>query len=68
MLSTRTAKTAKTAATCLVVLAGMFAGSGGALAATGTGAADDDMPWGVVKPIDPAHPGSARYNADMPWG
>ncbi|MGW6978198.1 hypothetical protein ACWGE1_01920 [Streptomyces sp. NPDC054932] len=73
MRSTRTVKTANTtAAACLVVLAGVFVGTGGAsdvLAETRTTTlADDDMPWGVVKPLVPPHHGSAGKNGDMPWG
>ncbi|MER5870727.1 hypothetical protein [Streptomyces sp. NPDC002044] len=74
----KTAKTTKTAAACLVVLAGVFVGSGGALAATegrGTTVLADDMPWGVVKPLDPPRHGGAGHHArhgdrtqDMPWG
>lgn len=30
--------------------------------------ADDDMPWGVVKPVDPPRHGSAGTHGDMPWG
>ncbi|MFJ7589156.1 hypothetical protein ACIQZO_17595 [Streptomyces sp. NPDC097617] len=72
MRSTRTAKTANTtAAACLVVLAGVFVGTGGAsavLADTRTTTQADDMPWGIVKPVDPPRPGSAGTNGDMPWG
>ncbi|MCX4721249.1 hypothetical protein ACFWB2_05975 [Streptomyces virginiae] len=73
MRSTRTAKTANTtAAACLVVLAGMFVGTGAAstvLADTHTTTqADGDMPWGVVKPVDPPRHGSAGKHGDMPWG
>ncbi|MFF4422820.1 hypothetical protein ACFY04_18910 [Streptomyces sp. NPDC001549] len=73
MRSTRTVKTANTtAAACLVVLAGVFVGAGGASAVLAdthiTTQADDDMPWGVVKPLVPPHPGSAGTNGDMPWG
>ncbi|MEU3061618.1 hypothetical protein [Streptomyces subrutilus] len=63
MRSTRTAKTANTTAACLVVLAGMFAGTGVAVAATegapGTSARAADMPWGIVGPDE---------TTDMPWG
>ncbi|MER6254526.1 hypothetical protein ABT224_24515 [Streptomyces sp. NPDC001584] len=73
MRSTRTVKTANTtAAACLVVLAGVFVGAGGASAVLAdthtTTQADDDMPWGVVKPLVPPYPGSAGKNGDMPWG
>ncbi|WP_327734132.1 hypothetical protein OG749_09780 [Streptomyces nojiriensis] len=73
MRSTLTVKTANTtAAACLLVLAGVFAGAGGASAVLAdthtTMQADDDMPWGVVKPLVPPHPGSAGKHGDMPWG
>ncbi|MFG2990567.1 hypothetical protein ACGFZK_14975 [Streptomyces sp. NPDC048257] len=73
MRSTRTAKTANTtAAACLVVLAGMFVGTGGAAAVLTdtrtTTQADGDMPWGIVKPLDPPRDGSDGKHGDMPWG
>ncbi|MEW2582848.1 hypothetical protein [Streptomyces virginiae] len=65
----RSTRTAKTTAACLVVLAGMFVGTGAALTTpAGTSVQADDMPWGVVKPLHPSHPGSAGTNGDMPWG
>ncbi|MFD3804537.1 hypothetical protein ACFWTC_13095 [Streptomyces sp. NPDC058619] len=71
----KTAKTTKTAAACLVVLAGVFVGTGGALAATegaGTTVLADDMPWGVVNPLAPPRQGGAGHQGDrtqdMPWG
>ncbi|WP_046778009.1 hypothetical protein [Streptomyces yangpuensis] len=67
----RSTRTAKTTAACLVVLAGMFVGTGAATAATAqpsAGVQADDMPWGVVKPVHPSYPGSAGTNGDMPWG
>ncbi|MFD9080299.1 hypothetical protein ACFQ7B_17145 [Streptomyces erythrochromogenes] len=67
----RSTRTAKTTAACLVVLAGMFVGNGAAFAgaaSAGTSVQADDMPWGVVKPLHPSHPGSAGTNGDMPWG
>ncbi|CAM5383056.1 hypothetical protein [Streptomyces avidinii] len=73
MRSTRTAKTAntKTAAACLVVLAGVFVGTGGTSAVmtdTRVTTQADDMPWGIVTPVVPPHPGTAGTNGDMPWG
>ncbi|MFD6225396.1 hypothetical protein ACFWFZ_00680 [Streptomyces sp. NPDC060232] len=68
----RSTRTAKTTAACLVVLAGVFVGTGAATAVTAQAnssvQADDDMPWGVVKPLHPSYPGSAGTNGDMPWG
>ncbi|MEV6679174.1 hypothetical protein AB0N09_20335 [Streptomyces erythrochromogenes] len=67
----RSTRTAKTTAACLVVLAGVFVGNGVAsagMAQAGTSVQADDMPWGVVKPLHPSHPGSAGTNGDMPWG
>ncbi|MFG2336349.1 hypothetical protein [Streptomyces yangpuensis] len=67
----RSTRTAKTTAACLVVLAGMFVGTGAATAVTAqtsTGVQADDMPWGIVKPLHPSQPGSAGTNGDMPWG
>ncbi|MGW0607455.1 hypothetical protein [Streptomyces sp. NPDC002644] len=65
MRSTRTSKRAKLAG--LVALAGLIAGAGagaGSAAHSVIAAHDDDMPWGVVKPLGNQY----GQNGDMPWG
>ncbi|MCT7354134.1 hypothetical protein N4P33_18520 [Streptomyces sp. 15-116A] len=65
MRSTRTAKRAAIAG--LVVLAGLVTGTGAGLGTTAHSAAvttAGDMPWGIVKPIEPG----ASAEDDMPWG
>ncbi|MBV7698578.1 hypothetical protein [Streptomyces sp. TRM70350] len=64
MRSTRTAKRAAIAG--LVVLAGLVTGTGAGLGTTAhsTTVTAGDMPWGIVKPVEP----SATAEDDMPWG
>lgn len=65
MRSTRTAKRAAIAG--LVVLAGLVTGTGAGLGTTAHSAtvtAASDMPWGIVKPVEPP----AAAEDDMPWG
>ncbi|WP_031071005.1 hypothetical protein [Streptomyces sp. NRRL S-118] len=65
MRSTRTAKRATMAG--LAVLAGLMTGAGAGLGTTAHSATvtnADDMPWGVVRPVE--MPGSS--DDDMPWG
>ncbi|WP_149183681.1 hypothetical protein [Streptomyces sp. TRM49041] len=65
MCSTRTTKRATMAG--LAVLAGLMTSAGAGLGSTAHSATftnGDDMPWGIVKPLETP----VASDDDMPWG